>query len=520
VYFYRVLVDGEDLTPEEELRFETANRGSLCNFLVFGDSGMNNPGRNQLAQLMGRERPALVLHTGDIAYYNGSFEQFQNEYFIPYAAMMRHAPFFPSPGNHDYETQDAAPYLTLHALPADEVRSGDRGRYYSFDWGNCHFVALDSNLPLYQAARGEGPMLQWLEADLARTRQFWKVVYFHHPPYASGPNENDTLTALARQHIVPILDRYGVQVVFNGHEHSYQQSRPLLGGQIVEPGRGTVYITSGGGGAHLYSVYPRPTIAYGESAHHYVRAEVRGAQMTLRVFRVDGVEIDTVPLTPLPVLATENFVVDAASFAPRLAPGSLVSIFGRNLSGEESRASSTPLPKDLGGVTIRVNGQRLPLLFTSAHQVNAQLTYDSTGEVTMEVTTRNGVIERRLTIAETAPALFPSASLAHADGRLITPEAPAQPGETILIYLTGLGRVTGDVTAGQATPAGLFPARAAVQVLVGSQEVRPMFAGLSPGFVGLYQINLTLPAGLSSGPHALRVTAGGATSNAVTLAVA
>jgi uncharacterized protein (TIGR03437 family) len=432
---------------------------------------------------------------------------------------MRRAPIFPSPGNHDYETQNCAPYLALHDLPSEGVPAADRGRYYSFDWGNVHFVALDSNLPLSRAANRLGPMLDWLESDLSRTRQFWKIAYFHHPPYASGPNESDELSALARNHIVPILERHGAQLVFNGHEHSYQQSRPLRGGQIVGPGNGVVYITSGGGGAQLYSVYPRPWLAFGESAHHYIRAQVRGPQMILHVFRVDGQEIDTVKLAPAPWVAPEG-VVNAASFAPDAAPGSLISIFGRNLAPYESPAREFPLPKELDGVTVRVNGQRLPLLFASAHQINAQLTYDSVGTLTMQVVTPNGTYERSMTVAETAPALFASASLAHADGRLITVEAPAAAGETIVIYLTGLGRVNGEATAGQPAPeAPLLTVRAAVQVQVGSEILRPLYAGLAPGFVGLYQVNLQLPASLAPGTHPLRVTAGGAASNTVLLPV-
>jgi uncharacterized protein (TIGR03437 family) len=456
---------------------------------------------------------------GDIAYYQGSFEQFQNEYFRPYAPMMRRAPFFPSPGNHDYETQNAAPYLALHALPSEDVPAADRGRYYSFDWSNVHFVSLDSNLPLTRAAGGLGPMLDWLDADLRRTRQFWKVVYFHHPPYAAGPNENDPLSILARQHIVPIVEKHGAQLVLAGHEHSYQATRPMRGGEVVEPGTGTVYVTSGGGGASLYAVYPRPFIAFGESAHHFIRAEVQGAKMTLRAIRVDGQEIDTVNLAPLPLLEDDG-VVNAASFSTAVAPGSLISIFGRNLAPEPMHAPGLPLPKDLGGIAVRANGQRLPLLYVSAHQINAQLLYDSPGEVTLQVTTPNGGAGRRLAVAATAPALFPAASLTHADGSLITLDTPAQPGETIVLYLTGLGSVNGTATAGEPAPTSrLLAARATVEVQIGNERMRPMFAGLAPGFVGLYQINVTLPVSLTSGTHTLRVLAGGVASNSVALAV-
>src|SRR5262245_39258783 len=98
---------------------------------------------------------------------------------------------------------------------------------------------------LVEAAIDQGAMLRWLENDLAATRLFWRIVFFHHPPFAAGPNQNDAQCILARERIVPILERHGVQLVFNGHEHSYQRTEPLLAGHIVRPDQGIVYMTTG-----------------------------------------------------------------------------------------------------------------------------------------------------------------------------------------------------------------------------------------------------------------------------------
>src|SRR5581483_10806821 len=121
---------------------------------------------------------------------------------------MSSVPFFPAPGNHDYETPNAIPYLTVHSVPTDGVPPIDRGRYYSFDWGNVHFVSLDGHQSLERAVVGTGSMLKWLQADLRSTQQFWKIVYFHYPPFAAGPNMNDPHSALVRQYIVPILETH------------------------------------------------------------------------------------------------------------------------------------------------------------------------------------------------------------------------------------------------------------------------------------------------------------------------
>jgi acid phosphatase type 7 len=113
-----------------------------------------------------------------------------------------------------------------------------------------------------------GAMLRWLENDLRATRKFWRVAAFHHPPYASGFYRNDPLSSLAWQHIVPILEAYGVQLVLNGHEHSYQRSYDIRAGAALPRGTGTLYMTSGGGGAALYPVTSHPLIAFGSSTYH------------------------------------------------------------------------------------------------------------------------------------------------------------------------------------------------------------------------------------------------------------
>src|SRR5439155_2445433 len=189
---------------------------------------------------------AFVIHLGDIAYYNGTFAQFQSGYFDYYRTLMSYVPFFPTPGNHDYESNNAAAYLAVHAVPQEGVPMEDRGRYYSFDWGNAHFVSLDTNLPLEQAVEGAGPMLEWLEQDLKATRQFSRIVFFHHPPYAAGLNQGEIRCAWAREHISPILEAHGVQLVLSGHEHSYQRSYAIRNQAVVKANQGTVYITSGG----------------------------------------------------------------------------------------------------------------------------------------------------------------------------------------------------------------------------------------------------------------------------------
>lgn len=529
-YFYRVLVDGENLTQGDDLRFRTAGSNPFT-FLAIGDSGQGTQAQRQVAQRMMQETAALVLHTGDIAYGFGKFEEFQAHHFDIYQDLMKRVPFFPSPGNHEYDTNNAAPYLAVHSLPTEDVPPADRGRYYSFDWAGVHFIALDSNVPLRDAASGTGAMLEWLENDLAKTRKFWRVVYFHHPPYAGGPNERDVLSALARDFIVPILERYDVQLVLNGHEHSYQRTHPLRNGVRAASGDGIVYITSGGGGASLYPVFPTTrccgdVVAHAESTYHFVRGEVDGTRMTLRAIRANGQEMDSVTLAPRPAISADA-TVNAASFTTSLAPGTLVSIFGRNLAAEETQASGLPLPFDLLRTSLTVGGRRMPLLYVSPTQINAQLPFDAQGQATLRITTPNGSAETSVNISEAAPAIFSVltefgrlAAVLHANGALVTSASPAEAGEFLAVYLTGLGQVDGPIVAGQPAPRSpLLRVRAPVEVRVGNTTVTPSFAGLAPDFAGLYQVNVQIPPSLTGGTHSLRVVAGGVSSNSVSLAV-
>lgn len=527
-YFYQVVVDGQNLTPEDELRFRTTGVETF-RFLAFGDSGQDTFEQRSLAFRMLLENPIpnLVLHTGDIAYPNGSFSQFLERHFGVYFQLMMRVAFFPTPGNHEYESNNAEPYLALHAVPTEDVPAADRGRYYSFDWGNVHFISLDANVLLADPAAGTTRMLEWLENDLRKNQSFWQVAYFHHPPYASGPNESDPIEELARAKVVPVLERYRVPLVLNGHEHSYQRSFPLRNGVPTDAGTGTVYVTTGGGGASLYPVFPRSFLAASQSAHHYVRGEAQGMRMTLRAIRIDGREIDSVTLAPSPVISSDS-VVNAASFTHSLAPGALVSIFGQHLAGGETMASRLPLPTELSSATVRLNGVPLPLLYVSPRQINVQLPFGMQGQALLRVTTPNGSFESPLTISDAAPGIFFVSSgsgalptIIHASGALVSAQAPAESSETVSIYLTGLGAVNGDLEAGQPAPVSpLFQTRLPVRVELGNTLLTPSYAGLAPGFAGLYQVNVQIPSSLLSGTYPLTVIVGtGSRSNAASLMV-
>jgi acid phosphatase type 7 len=393
-YIYRASVDGQDIPNAGDARFHTAGPGPF-NFIVLGDSGwgLQSDAQGLIARRILAEKPAMIVHTGDLVYNpSGTYDSYQRNYFNYYASTMSSVPFFPCPGNHDYEYPNAAAYVAIHAVPMDTVPAQDRGRYYSYDWGNVHFVSIDAKQSLQSAINGNSPMLRWLDNDLRSTRQFWKVVYFHFPPFATGNNENDIESAWVRQYIVPILDNNGVQLVLSGHEHSYQRSVPVRRSATVSANAGTNYVTSGGGGAVLYAVPLKSLVAFGQSAYHYLRAEVRGTQMTIHAVRADGVEIDSFSIAPVPAF-TDDPRLAPVTLNPGPVAGATLRIIGRALAAEETFLCSTTPPTDMAGTVVTVNGQPVQLLYVSPTQIYAQLPFPVSGNVVVRITTANGFAE-------------------------------------------------------------------------------------------------------------------------------
>jgi len=396
-YVYRVSVDGIDVATAGAARFRTAGPGGF-KFLVMGDSGWGDPrldGQGMIAQRIYNENPALLIHTGDLVYPFGSYDYYQRNYFNYYAATMSSIPFFPSPGNHDYDVPNAAPYLAIHAVPNEGVPVPDRGRYYSYDWSNVHFVSIDAHQSLDRAVNANGPMLQWLDNDLRTTKQFWRLVYFHYPPFATGQNTNDTQSLWVRQYMVPIFEKYGVQLVFSGHEHSYQRTKAIRNSSFVPTGVGTNYFTSGGGGAILYGCSRTDMVPVALSEHHYVRAEVQDTRMTIRSIRKDGNELDTVLIQPSPVFSDEPKVMPVA-LSPGPVAGAVLRIIGRSLAGEEAFPCTPTPPAELVGTSVFINGNPIQLLYVSPTQIYGQLPFAINGNITVRVSTANGFVERSI----------------------------------------------------------------------------------------------------------------------------
>ncbi len=274
-----------------EYRFTTAPEDTQdFTFLVVADMGILPPAKMIIGRML-LEDASFVLHPGDLSYANGLtfvwglwFDQ-----IMPLAARV---PYMPSIGNHEDEPDlGVTSYLGRFTLPNNE-------RWYSFDWGNAHIVSLDTESPYTL----DSDQLIWLENDLASASADpdtdWIVAFFHAPPYSASPERGSNPSV--RNLISPLLETYGVDVVFNGHAHVYERSHPIRDEVVVDrdPGlyedpEGTIYVVTGGGGALLYRSGTADWTAVTRSIYHYVRVDVLAeGTLHLQAISKDGVVID------------------------------------------------------------------------------------------------------------------------------------------------------------------------------------------------------------------------------------
>jgi hypothetical protein len=173
--------------------------------------------------------PDLWLMLGDNAYNSGTDTEHQAAVFDMYPDTLRNKFLWATIGNHETAMSTTAtdfPYLHIFSLPtAGEVGGVPSGteKYYSFDYGNIHFICLDS---MTSGQTANTPMAAWLRNDLEAVTAEWIIVFFHHPPYTKGSHNSDTEQDLVniRRNLVPILESNGVDLVLSGHSHCYERS--------------------------------------------------------------------------------------------------------------------------------------------------------------------------------------------------------------------------------------------------------------------------------------------------------
>ena len=225
-----------------------------------------------------------------------------------------------------------------------------------------------------------------------------------------------------------------------------------------------------------------------------------------------------------PPSLSSNSTVNGASFTNIISPGAIVSTFGTGLSSSLMSAAGVPLPTALGDTSITFNGIAAPLFFVSNGQINAQAPFDLPVGVPVSIQVKRGSTASSVQTANVAivsPGIFVdqasnSAAVLHAaDYSAVGGNSPARPGEFLLIYCTGLGPLRIAVKSGDRAPSvpPLAETTYLPSVSIAGLPAIVTYAGLAPGWVGLYQVNVQVPAGLATGNQPIQIVTLGVASN-------
>jgi len=284
------------------LSFQTANNEETpYSFGIIGDTQGNPKVCKLLTNQLWMQRPNFTIIAGDLVDSGPNKEQWVKEFFPGMQPLASRSAFFPSIGNHE---QNAAHYYNYVSAPDPEY-------YYTFSYGNCQFFMVDSN----KEVDPDSEQYKWLESQLADSTATWKFVCYHHPSYSSDEDDYGDMWKGERSEygdtriraLVPLYDRYGVDIVWNGHIHSYERTWPMKADKVQEQD-GTIYMVTGGAGGNLETAGPiKPWFQNNvKHGHHYCIAAVNGRTLEFKAFDLEGRLFDTMKIdkriaTPTPV---------------------------------------------------------------------------------------------------------------------------------------------------------------------------------------------------------------------------
>jgi hypothetical protein len=265
--------------------FRTPPRsGEPYRFLVYGDTRTRHDvHRRVVAKIMENPAPDFALQTGDLV-ENGADQALWPIFFDIEHDLLRHTAFFPALGNHEHNDKQFFEFFDM-TLP-----------YYSFNWGNAHFVVLDTDVAnVADTPSGRDAFWtaekKWLEEDLAKNQAAaFRFVAGHHPPMTAVESRQGTTKQM--EEAIPIYEKYHVTAGLYGHDHNYQHYLK----------NGIHYVVSGGGGAPLYDVKmpPKDILVKAISVENFLLVSVAGNTAKVEVKSIDGATIDAFELTGAP----------------------------------------------------------------------------------------------------------------------------------------------------------------------------------------------------------------------------
>jgi uncharacterized protein (TIGR03437 family) len=311
--------------------------------------------------------------------------------------------------------------------------------------------------------------------------------------------------------------------------HIHQGAPGAAGGIVIQSGvdanAGKIVSDSGNGNIFkLFNVTKDTEVA----ALNGIVANPNGFYVNLHTTVNPGGAIRAPLGAPLAKPAIGGIAANASTVS-NAAPGSIISIYGTNLapigSSLDGFSNITALATAMNGVTVTIGGMNAPFYYVGPNQINVQVPLEvAPGTQPVVVTNSAGSVSSTLTVAAAAPSIFDidgkgtGAIVKNADFSLVTPQNKAKAGDVLVIYMTGLGQTTPAVQTGVLVqpPASGFNNTVPVTVTIGGQNATVVYSIASPGFVGLDQVAVTVPSGVS-GRVPVVVRAAGVPSNTINI---
>jgi 3',5'-cyclic AMP phosphodiesterase CpdA len=263
VFSRQTIGNANIVTPDTKIADNPLKKDLLLRFVSVADTGTAAKGQYDVAKAMTayhKEKPYnLVVLAGDNIYNNGEIEKINAVFERPYAPLLKQGVKFQAClGNHDIRTANGDLQIKYPGFNM-------KGRYYTFRRNNVQFFALDTN-----GNADWQKQLIWLEKELSRSNAPWKIVFGHHPIYASGHYGSNPAFIKT---FTPIFQKHGVQLYINGHEHHYERTRSI---------NGTTYLICGAGagnrpvGKNEWTEYSTENLSFAVYEVYPDRIEVNG----------------------------------------------------------------------------------------------------------------------------------------------------------------------------------------------------------------------------------------------------
>lgn len=275
-YYYQVVTN--DMKSEIHSFSTAVEKDSPFSFIAYGDNKNGPFNHEKVANLALSKEPNFGIHNGDLVDRGGVYLQWEKLFFNPIGHLISHVPLYTVIGNHEDNSDH---YFSFFCPPCDTLA------YYSFDYGNAHFIVLNSEDDILIDSPDQ---VNWLISDLKSNQDAtWKFVVFHVPPFTSGGNYYSGARLDLKELLVPIFQKYNVDMVLSGHDHHYERSFPI---GSKHDNSAITYIVCGNGGTPMRYNSPREWTLYSERVFGFTLLNIEGSKLQFQSISIDDRVID------------------------------------------------------------------------------------------------------------------------------------------------------------------------------------------------------------------------------------